>query len=250
VTEAFESSPAANSYIPKPSSSVSTGVYLEPQRVELTSTESGISIRYTTDGTMPGLGSSIYRDPIRVDSPLTVMSVAVDRKGISQVTRSDITVVRGIRSINLVTEPSPKYSALGALTLIDGARGSEKFRDGRWIGFEGDDLEVVFDFGAARSLDSVSVGCLNDTTSWIFLPATAEVFASSDGREFRPLKQAFSDLMKLRNSVHDGQTFTVGLEDFSDRYLKVVVKNMGICPPGHSGEGEKAWLFVDEVIVR
>ena len=34
------------------------------------------------------------------------------------------------------------------------------------------------------------------------------------------------------------------------RYLHLVAKNIGVCPPGHAGEGKNAWLFVDEIMVE
>ena len=34
------------------------------------------------------------------------------------------------------------------------------------------------------------------------------------------------------------------------RFLKIRAKNVGYCPAGSPGEGEKAWLFVDEIIVE
>ncbi len=91
---------------------------------------------------------------------------------------------------------------------------------------------------------------MNDTASWIFLPSSVEVFASSDGSEFRPVRQTSSDLMKMRTSVKGAQGFTVSLEGFEDRWLRVVVKNIRVCPPGHSAAGKNAWLFVDEVTLR
>ena len=34
------------------------------------------------------------------------------------------------------------------------------------------------------------------------------------------------------------------------RYVRMVAKNMGICPEWAPGAGEKAWMFCDEVIVK
>jgi hexosaminidase len=31
--------------------------------------------------------------------------------------------------------------------------------------------------------------------------------------------------------------------------LKIYAKNIGVCPKGHDGEGNAAWLFADEIIV-
>ena len=36
----------------------------------------------------------------------------------------------------------------------------------------------------------------------------------------------------------------------SIQYIKVIVKNYGIIPKGEQGEGNKAWLFLDEFEVN
>ena len=250
VTEAFESTPGGASYVARPLVSVRPGVYFESQRVTISSRDRDAAIRYTTDGSEPGIGSPVYRDPIVIDSPAVVKAVAVTGRGISSVSGSEIRVIRGMKGVRLRTEPSEKYAAGGAPALIDGVRGSERYNDGRWAGFEGVDMDLVIDFGSPRTVNGVSIGCLNDTASWIFLPVAAEFYGSADGGNFAPVKQGASDLMKMRNSLTGSQTFTVSPQGFRDRYLRVVVKNLGTCPPGHSAGGKKAWLFVDEVIIQ
>ena len=34
------------------------------------------------------------------------------------------------------------------------------------------------------------------------------------------------------------------------RFIRVFAKNLGVCPAWHAGRGEKAWLFVDEILVE
>jgi hypothetical protein len=34
------------------------------------------------------------------------------------------------------------------------------------------------------------------------------------------------------------------------RFIRLFAKNLGVCPAWHAGRGEKAWLFVDEIIVE
>ena len=38
--------------------------------------------------------------------------------------------------------------------------------------------------------------------------------------------------------------------NLQSQYLKIKVKNIGICPGGHLGAGGKAWLFVDEIVIE
>lgn len=48
-------------------------------------------------------------------------------------------------------------------------------------------------------------------------------------------------------SIHD---FTLTFTPVEARYLHVSLKNIGFCPSWHAGAGNKAWLFVDEIIVE
>ena len=34
------------------------------------------------------------------------------------------------------------------------------------------------------------------------------------------------------------------------RYVKMVAKTIGICPEGHVGAGQKAWIFCDELVIE
>jgi hexosaminidase len=42
----------------------------------------------------------------------------------------------------------------------------------------------------------------------------------------------------------------VSLDNVNARYLKVTARNFGVVPPGHPGESNPSWLFVDEIIVE
>jgi hypothetical protein len=44
--------------------------------------------------------------------------------------------------------------------------------------------------------------------------------------------------------------FGMPVRDLRARYVKVRATNMGICPAWHKGAGERAWLFVDEIIIN
>ena len=40
------------------------------------------------------------------------------------------------------------------------------------------------------------------------------------------------------------------LSGVSTRFIKVVGKTIGKCPPWHLGAGGKAWVFADEVVIK
>ena len=34
------------------------------------------------------------------------------------------------------------------------------------------------------------------------------------------------------------------------QYVKVIAKNIGLCPEWHKGAGNKSWIFADEIIIE
>lgn len=59
-----------------PTFSPGSGIYPEAQTVTISTTTSGATIRYTTDGNAPDETSSIYTDPIPVSSTTTISAIA------------------------------------------------------------------------------------------------------------------------------------------------------------------------------
>jgi alpha-L-fucosidase len=151
--------------------------------------------------------------------------------------------------LSLKNAPGQSYEANGPRSLVDGLRGSNEFRDGKWMGFERDDLEAVFDLRTARPITRVSVGCLQTQGSWIFFPKSVEVAVSDDGAAYRPVGRMESGEPK-RDSTVLRKDFVVPLERVTARYVKIRAANVGVCPAWHSGGGEKAWLFVDEIRIE
>ncbi|WP_430809842.1 MULTISPECIES: sulfatase-like hydrolase/transferase [unclassified Carboxylicivirga] len=148
----------------------------------------------------------------------------------------------------LINAPHPKHSATGAASLLDGETGTRFYTDGYWVGFEGEDAILVIDFEKPVTWNEVRVGAMHNPESWIFLPKAIEVSWSDDGQSFsQPIVLPVNTPTKPQN--HTIKRFSIQQEDIHARYLKVHVKNMGICPDWHTGKGHKAWLFIDEVSV-
>ena len=153
------------------------------------------------------------------------------------------------RNVNYNTMFSHKYPAGKEKALLDGRVGSRRYSNPFWQGFEGVDAEVVVDLGQVQTIREVQSNFLNNPDVWIFLPRQVTVTVSEDGwkwEEFgiQPIPPA--------DRAEGPEIFTATLneEPTDARYIKVLIENIGTCPQGHAGEGEKAWLFVDEIIIN
>jgi hypothetical protein len=167
----------------------------------------------------------------------------------SRILTSDFRQFHPVGRIRLQTGYDAQYTGGGPNALTDGIRGKADFRLGGWQGYHGVDLDAVLDLDSVKDLKHVSLGCLQDVTSWIFFPDSVGFSFSVDG-------MSFGKSIDLPNTVsqHDA---AVTVRDFGTdlpsgtraRYVRVKAKNIGRCPPWHPGAGEKAWLFVDEISV-
>ena len=144
---------------------------------------------------------------------------------------------------------SRNYPSTGSGALTDGFVGTTEHSDGFWQGYHGVDLEVVLDMEAVINLDSVSLNALRNTSLGIFLPAEVLISASTDGTHF-------VDVDRLENEIPvdcEGpaiHTFAGNGKGVAVRYVRVHARNVGVIPGWHHAAGERAWLFVDEIVVE
>jgi len=152
------------------------------------------------------------------------------------------------KPVKYLIEPSWKYPANGIKTLTDGLRGDEDYRF-NWLGFEGEDMEVVLDLGEITTIKKVSADFLQVILSWVFLPQQIEVSISDDGNNFKNVS-----IVKNTESLEkDGafiQTFYAEFAPVQTRYIKVKADNIEICPDWHIGHPLEAWIFTDEIVVE
>ncbi len=227
----------------------STGeIFYDSAAVELSSPKPEAVIRYTVNGKEPGPNSPIYKSPVTIRKACTLKAVAFLGKNESMTTSASF--LKSLYPPATYKYPfSMQYNGGGAMALTDGRVGTTNYQGGQWQGFEGSDLDAVIDLTKEKTLNEVSAGFLEDTPVWIFLPEYVEYYVSQDGRTFTKVAHIANDV-DARQHALVLKHFTAKLNGVKARYLKIVAKNIGICPPWHAGAGYKAWIFVDEVKIK
>ncbi len=223
-----------------------TAVFTGKQEVFIMA-QRGVAIHYTTDGSEPTSASARYMAPFAVDSSCVVRAVARFPDGATSEPVS-MKCVKAQYGIRLLTEYAEKYGANGPSSLIDGEKGSNRFTDGKWLGYEGLNSEIVLDMGERRRIRGAGISCLRLISSWIFLPVQVDFLVSDDGSTFRLVESITPE--PARDSDPNTGVELKSAFDTQARYLKIVARNQGVCPSWHAGAGGKSWLFVDEVWVR
>jgi predicted alpha-1,2-mannosidase len=224
--------------------------FVDTTTVSLTVPIQGEKIYYTIDGTDPTSKSALYHNPILLAQSSTLKAFAlVDGSPESFTIKADFRKISKNWSIMLKTKYSPQYTAGGDMALIDFERGSLDFRTGAWQGYEGVNIDVVIDLGEVQTIHSLSEGFLQDQKSWIFFPDEVSYSISENGKTYR-------NAGTVKNDVADNtegsiiKDFSINLAETKARFVHVVVRNRGICPPWHPGAGNKAWIFSDEIEIR
>ncbi|MCD4731573.1 MAG: chitobiase/beta-hexosaminidase C-terminal domain-containing protein [Bacteroidales bacterium] len=214
-------------------------------------TDKGKDIRYTLDGTEPGIDSKKYSEPFSItDDALIMARVFVDGK--ASLIVSEMRIEKHLatgRKVMYKDKYEMRYSGGGSYALVNSVFGSMDFKDGRWQGFQGDDMEIVIDFEKTTNIFSVTVNCLQVVNSWIIFPKEIEVYTSDNGRNFTQISVLENEfpLKKKEDIIH---SFKTQFKTVKTKYLKVVAKNYGALPEWHNGAGEESWIFVDEIVVE
>ncbi len=236
-------------YVPKPVASMRSGLYTEPQTLPLRSKEPAAEIRYTVDGTLPTAESPVFPGSIALERSTLLKAAAFIAGSASEPVTIRYTRIEGIRSASFANPPGSRYPGEGPLSLFDGRRGIKNYKEPGWSGFEGNDLDVTVDFGGLRAVKGIDVEFYQDSSAWIFLPAELELFVSDDGAAYMPANDYH--LVSAPPGLKPGPvSVTIPAQPFQKRFMRIRAKNIGVCPPGHPGAGSKAWLFVDEVLIR
>jgi hypothetical protein len=145
---------------------------------------------------------------------------------------------------------SEEYPNKGAKTLTDGSRGYLDFQY-NWLGWYGDDMEVIIDLGKIIEINSVTTSFLEDQRHWSFPPAKVNYSFSLDGENFAAQHSINSkhDLYEqYEKSVIDYEyNLTMPIKT---RYVKVKAQNLKQLPQWRYYKNKKAWLFADEIMIK
>lgn len=143
---------------------------------------------------------------------------------------------------------SPSYAAEGPKSLIDDLTGGDDFRSGLFQGFQQHDLVATIDLKQAEAVKSMSIRCLQDAGSWVWLPVEVLFETSADGQTWTEVGKEASpiDLKEGSRKLHEFRAVASGAKV---RYVRVTAKNLGRCPDWHLGAGGKAWIMADEIEV-
>ena len=191
-----------------------------------------------------------YESPFRLDS-YTDLNIEVRQLNTEPFGMS-VTIPLSkatLKTCHFTTPISPKYQAQGSSTVLDGQYGSLSFRDNKYLGFNGTDVEFTIDLGEVMPVKSAAAHFLVSVDDGIHAPQSMEVQIATRPDNFIPFAVADNT-----EGSRQGEPYHYSLDlsgkTAKARYLKFLVKSPIRIPPGYLFAGTDAWLFIDEVLVQ
>jgi len=236
-------------------------VYIEPSE-EITDGQRLVTLRtlfndqailYTTDGTDPVASSRVFTSPLPISSKTLIKaSVLVNRQPYG-LTQKLIFLHKGIGNLAKLNSKyssyNPAYAAGGDMALLDGIKGSNNFADGRWQGYSGQDLNIEIDLKKVMPVHSISMDCMQNSYSWIILPADVSIYTSADGKNYTLIK-TITHSIPMDSKGQFTHTFMANFDTLNTRYLKVIAKSTGPLPAWHHAAGGDSFIFADEIVIE
>lgn len=227
-------------------------VITEPVALELVHPIRGVEIRYTTDGTDPDSVKSPVFKPGMMISRNTAIKARAYKTGWygSDVIQANFYKSRYTPdSISFISQPDPKYSGDGPKTLIDKDLGGGNFGNGKWIGSQ-KDLAIYLQFKQPVDLHTVTLDCMRNIGSQIFLPVAVEVWGGNDPGHLRLLGSTTSSYPQKNDSflLKGVDCQLAGSKRVS--CMKIIAKPLQHLPNWDPVKNQQGWVFVDELFLN
>ena len=202
----------------------------------------GKTIRYTLDGSEPTILSEVCKTSIPITESVNIKAaVFLFEEKLGKTFSQHIKLHKAVgKKIIIDKELNKSYPGSGVKGLVNGISGSNsRYGDKEWLGFWGEDIEIIIDLGEETEINSIIMRFHNGNGQWIYAPETIAV-------SFDDTKSEKVLIPKSENLLTD-----VKIEKtIQARFIKISVPNFGTIQEGSQGAGNKAWTFIDEIIVN
>lgn len=205
-------------------------------------------LRYQFDK-QPDLKSPVYQKSIPVKKAATLYAALFDNDTVIATSKVFIPVNKAIsKPVTFAGKYDIHYTAAGDSSLTDGVMGTTGFKDNKWLGFSGKDLDVTLDMQTPATLKTVTTSFLADPNSGIFLPSEVSVYTSADSVHFKLAGKIKNTKGSVRGEPYL-QQYKISIKGKPVRYIRVLAKTIGPIPDGYLFKGTTSWLFADEILV-
>jgi hexosaminidase len=211
---------------------------------QLTTPTNGKVIKYTINNG----DEQLYHQPIKISEDAIINGhVYKDELAVGRKFTNTIRYHKAIKAkVEINVEPHPSYNAGGKQSLINGVTGSNtRFGDKEWLGFWGDDLEITITFPEPTKMSKISTRFYNANGQWLYAPIKWEALIILESDAVLSNKQMINSDEQLVFAEIKLDTKT-----YLTKQLILKIPSYGTIPDGLQGAGNKAWTFIDEIIIE
>ncbi len=222
-------------------------LFIDTIHVAAVSRLKGVTLRYTLDGATPDTTSRVYTNKLILQNSQT-FKIAAFKKGWASskiLTREYAKIQHQVTSFTMKTPPDERYP--NPNKFFDLKEGGLDFKDGKWVGYFGNDLNTTLDLGAVKTVNQISFSCLEDVGSWILYPTKFSVYASNSKNGVFKKVGSVSVSRKGQGGEVEKKKVTLKISETKARFFRVEIKNHDKLPEWHPSAGNPSWLFVDEI---
>ena len=209
-----------------------------------------IPIHYTLDGSEPTAESPLYTGPIELTNSCTLKAKGIGENYETRVYTEKIYFSKATaKPITLIQPVHKNYTFNGAITLVDGLKGTPNYRTGRWLGFSENDFEAVIDLQKATEIKSVAFDTSVDKSDWVFDIRGIEISVSNDGENYNMvLDNDYPSLTDEDPNIIYNHRFK--LKPTVGRFVKIKALVEHSIPTWHPAKGMPAFIFIDEIMIE
>ncbi|MFM2145763.1 MAG: hypothetical protein RL732_599 [Bacteroidota bacterium] len=222
--------------------------YTESAEVTMAFAHPGAAIRYSFVHEQPGPDDSVYTKPLVVTAPMATLYARSYAAGYLPSDAASLTLIKDglpLATVN-ATPPHPRYPGSGPSTLYDNRGGTPSIGSPDWLGYDVDSIDLWINLHSAQSVKKVLLDFLQNEDSWVFLPG--QVIAYGITRQ---------GPVELARQAHDPEVYHPGSRcvplvlklapQLALDQLHIIIKGIKQLPAWHSGKGQHAWVFIDEI---
>ncbi len=207
-----------------------------------------VSIRYAIDGSVPDSAKGeLYQNEIPFEGFLNVKAIATKGGWLASDVKTFTFFKSNFKADSawLISEPDKQYPGKGAKTVIDQMQGDKRnFKDFAWLGYKQNNAEILIKTEGQSS--GLTVSFLNSLGSFIMPPTEVQLWAGNSKESLELVGTKYpKKLTKEDKGIDYGGISFPFTKKFI--YFKIVAKPISKLPSWHSGAGQKAWLFIDEI---
>jgi len=225
------------------------GIFTDQLTVPIKHVINGTELYYTWNGSMPDSNCLRYTKPLTINSSGTLRVRAYKQGWLPSnvVSRSFLQAGYRIMKTEWQLPPDEKYQENAATVLQDFDVGDPTDFSTKWLGFQNNDAQMVFDLGKEIELKSIAVNSLTHTSAHIFPPVFIKVWGSMDGNNWRML-QTFTPEKATSSTSPGANLLKISFAPVKVRRVKMQVHPLPALPAWHTSKGMPGWFFVSEVI--